>query len=82
MHRFNNLCCAKSTILDFLRGHHIYKSNNNDSLVQPAALMPNYVEQNGAYLVIVNLSKTPCDEIFDVLIQGKAGEVLPIDFVE
>lgn len=45
-------------------------------LVQPAAHMPNYAKQNGAFLAIVNLSETPCDRICDVLIQKKAGEVL------
>ena len=46
-------------------------------LVQPAALMPGYAKQEGAFLTIVNLSETPCDEMCDVLIRGKAGEVLP-----
>ncbi len=46
-------------------------------LVQPAALMPPYAKQAGAYLAIVNLSETPCDEMSDALIRGKAGEVLP-----
>ena len=46
-------------------------------LVQPAALMPVYAKQNGAFLAIVNLSETPCDDLSDVLIRGKAGEVLP-----
>jgi NAD-dependent deacetylase len=45
-------------------------------LVQPAALMPVYAKQSGAYLAIVNLSETACDETCDVLIRGKAGEVL------
>lgn len=45
-------------------------------LVQPAALMPVYAKQGGAFLAIVNLSETPCDEMADVLIKGKAGEVL------
>jgi NAD-dependent protein deacetylase/lipoamidase len=45
-------------------------------LVQPAALMPEYAKAAGAFLVIVNLSKTPYDKICDVLIRGKAGEVL------
>lgn len=45
-------------------------------LVQPAALMPQYAKQSGAFLAIVNLSETPCDEMCDVLIRGKAGEVL------
>ena len=45
-------------------------------LVQPAAHMPVYAKQNGAFLAIVNLSETPCDDMCDVLIRGKAGEVL------
>ena len=45
-------------------------------LVQPAAHMPIYAKQNGAFLAIVNLSETPCDDMCDVLIRGKAGEVL------
>jgi NAD-dependent deacetylase len=46
-------------------------------VVQPAAQMPYYAKKNGAFLGIINLSETPCDSISDVLIQGKAGEVLP-----
>ena len=46
-------------------------------LVQPAAAMPNYAKEAGAFLAIVNLSETPCDTMCDVLIRGKAGEVLP-----
>lgn len=45
-------------------------------LVQPAAHMPIYARQNGAFLAIVNLSETPCDNTCDVLIRGKAGNVL------
>jgi len=45
-------------------------------LVHPAALMPSYAKQSGAFLAIVNLSQTPYDERCDVLIRGKAGEVL------
>ncbi len=45
-------------------------------LVQPAAHMPVYARQNGAFLAIVNLSETPCDDMCDVLIRDKAGEVL------
>ncbi len=46
-------------------------------LVQPAALMPDYARQSGSFLAIINLSETPCDEFCDVLIRGKAGEILP-----
>ncbi|MBW2318137.1 MAG: hypothetical protein JRF24_05555 [Deltaproteobacteria bacterium] len=38
--------------------------------------MPYYAKQSGAFLAIVNLSETPCDDMCDVLIQEKAGKVL------
>ena len=46
-------------------------------LVQPAAQMPFYAKNNGAFLVIINLSETPCDDICNVLIRQKAGDILP-----
>ncbi len=46
-------------------------------LVQPAASMPQFAKQSGAFLAIVNLSETPMDDRADVRIEGKAGEVLP-----
>jgi NAD-dependent deacetylase len=39
--------------------------------------MPDYARRAGAFLAIVNLSKTHYDDICDVLIVQKAGEVLP-----
>jgi NAD-dependent deacetylase len=45
-------------------------------LVQPAAHMPVYAKENGAFLAIVNLSDTPCDAMCDALIREKAGKVL------
>jgi NAD-dependent deacetylase len=45
-------------------------------LVQPAAHMPIYAKQNGAFLVIINLSDTPCDDAADIIIREKAGGVL------
>jgi NAD-dependent deacetylase len=42
-------------------------------LVQPAAHMPVYAKQGNAFLAIVNLSETPCDQMCDVLIRGMAG---------
>ena len=45
-------------------------------LVHPAALMPEYAKAGGAFLIIVNLSETPYDHKCDVLIRGKAGDVL------
>jgi NAD-dependent deacetylase len=46
-------------------------------LVHPAAAMPGYATQNSSFLAIVNLSETPYDDASDILIQGKAGQVLP-----
>ncbi len=46
-------------------------------LVQPAASLPAHALDAGAFLGIINLSETPYDRRADVLIQGKAGEVLP-----
>ncbi|MCG8531182.1 MAG: NAD-dependent protein deacylase, partial [Desulfovibrionales bacterium] len=45
-------------------------------LVQPAALMPVYARENGAFLSIVNLSATPMDNECDLLITAGAGPVL------
>jgi len=45
-------------------------------VVQPAAHMPVYAKNGGAFLAIINLSETPCDGICDVRINGKAAEVL------
>jgi NAD-dependent deacetylase len=45
-------------------------------LVHPAARMPYYAKENHAFLAIVNLSETPCDDICDALIRGKAGAVM------
>ncbi len=45
-------------------------------LVQPAALMPKYAKNSGAFLAIINLSDTPYDNVCDVLIREKAGDVL------
>ena len=47
-------------------------------LVHPAAAMPGYARETDSFLVIVNLSETPYDDVCDVLIKEKAGEVLPM----
>lgn len=45
-------------------------------IVQPAAHMPYHAKNNGAFMAIINLSETPCDNLCDVLIRAKAGEVM------
>ena len=45
--------------------------------VYPAALLPEHALSIGARLVIINLSATPLDKKADLVICGKAGEILP-----
>ena len=45
-------------------------------VVQPAARMPVYAKQNGAFVAIINLSETPMDDMCDVIVREKAGEAL------
>ena len=45
-------------------------------LVYPAAYMPLYAKESGARLVIVNLTPTHLDHLADVVITGKAAEVM------
>lgn len=46
-------------------------------VVYPAANMPIIAKRGGAKLIIINLVPTPQDGLADVVIKGKAGEVLP-----
>jgi NAD-dependent deacetylase len=45
-------------------------------VVQPAALLPLEARRRGARMILVNLQPTPYDEIMDVILPGKAGEVM------
>lgn len=45
--------------------------------VFPAASLPTYASRNGARLVLVNLAPTAFDELAEVVLAGKAGEILP-----
>jgi NAD-dependent deacetylase len=45
-------------------------------VVYPAAEIPAYARHNGAYLVIVNLSNTDQDHLADLVIRGRAGDVM------
>lgn len=46
-------------------------------IVHPASMMPDIARKQGAFLSIINLSETPYDSVCQLLIKGKAGEVLP-----
>jgi NAD-dependent protein deacetylase/lipoamidase len=46
-------------------------------VVHPAADIPLAAERSGAHLIIVNAEPTPFDSLAEVVIHGRAGEVLP-----
>ena len=46
-------------------------------IVYPAAGLPRIGVRSGARLAIVNMSETPLDGLADVVVRGKAGEILP-----
>ncbi|MFH2012763.1 MAG: NAD-dependent protein deacylase [Pseudomonadota bacterium] len=45
-------------------------------VVQPAAMMPLYAIRGGSKLVIINMENTPYDANADLVIYGKAGEIM------
>ena len=47
------------------------------SLVQPAASLSLEAKSQGALVVEINLEKTPHSHFMDVVLQGKAGEIVP-----
>jgi NAD-dependent deacetylase len=47
-------------------------------VVYPAAGLPEVGVRTGARLAIVNMTPTPLDDLADIVIQGKAGEILPL----
>ncbi len=46
-------------------------------VVYPAAHIPSAAVDHGATLIVVNAEPTPLDRIAEVVIRGRAGEVLP-----
>ena len=58
------------------RGCDLFIAIGSSLVVHPAAMMPLYAKEGGARLVIINLTSTPYDGQADLLIQGKAGEVM------
>jgi NAD-dependent deacetylase len=47
------------------------------ALVYPAAVLPEIAKVSGAYLCEVNPERTPLSDLCDVVLTGRAGEVLP-----
>jgi NAD-dependent deacetylase len=45
-------------------------------VIYPAAYIPTYAGEAGAKLAIINLTPTPFDHYAEVVIRGKAGEIM------
>ena len=45
-------------------------------VIYPAAYVPTYAREAGAKLAIINLSSTPFDHYAEVIIRGKAGQIM------
>jgi NAD-dependent deacetylase len=48
------------------------------AVVYPAAALPEIARDAGAYMVEINPERTPLSELCDELLQGPAGEILPL----
>lgn len=47
-------------------------------VVQPAASIPMYAKDSGAFLIEVNNQRSAISSFMDILLEGKAGEILPM----
>ncbi len=55
----------------------LFFSIGTSSLVEPAASLPYIAKANGAYIVEINIDRTPLSDHADEVLIGKAGEILP-----
>lgn len=55
----------------------LFFSIGTSALVYPAASMPLWAKNNGAYLVEINIERTQLSDYSDEFICGKSGEILP-----
>ena len=56
----------------------IFFTIGTSALVYPAAALPSIAKQNGAYVVEINREETEISNFCDVVLRGKAGEILPL----
>ena len=57
-------------------GCEVFFSIGTSAVVEPAASLPYVAKANGAYLVEVNLERTPLSDHADEVVLGKAGKLL------
>ena len=59
------------------RNCEIFLAIGSSLVVYPAAAMPEWAQQNGATLIILNRTPTPLDGIADLIINDEIGKALP-----
>jgi NAD-dependent deacetylase len=62
---------------EFSCGCEIFIAAGSSLVVYPAASLPALAKRNGAKLIIINRTPTPCDEIADLVINDEIGKTLP-----
>ena len=55
----------------------LFFSIGTSSLVEPAASLPYIAKANGAYVVEINIDRTPLSSHADEVLIGKSGDILP-----
>jgi NAD-dependent deacetylase len=55
----------------------VFFSIGTSAVVQPAALLPGFALENGAYVVEINLEPTDLSAQVQLSLRGKSGEILP-----
>ncbi len=55
----------------------VFLSIGTSAQVQPAASMPLWAKNNGAYIVEINIEETLLTPFVDEFIQGESGKILP-----
>ncbi len=56
----------------------VFFSVGTSAVVYPAAYIPIYAKQGGAFLVEINPNRTDLSNFANVVLQGKSGEILPL----
>lgn len=62
--------------VDHARECDLFLTIGSSLVVQPAATLPLEAKRAGANLILVNLSPTPYDDFMDIILIGKAGEIM------
>jgi NAD-dependent deacetylase len=68
---------ALTAALDASRECDLMLVAGTSAVVQPAASMPLLAKQAGAFVVEINPDLTPISQYVDLMLQGRAGEVMP-----